>query len=149
MVALGDVGVGAQAHLQRVVAVVGEDRVARVDAVAARRPGGEVGGQVDGCQRRFELGVEEVGEGDTLGARRRADDTVDGRLEVATGDELEHLADVDDEGVGHDRHVDELAVALDLQTGLLLVHERQEPGVAVGADPLVACVQRRPASGSG
>ena len=38
---------------------------------------------------------------------------------------------------GDDRHVDELAVVLDLQAAdLVLVHERQEPGVAVGSDAL-------------
>ena len=106
--------------------------------------GGEVRREVDRRQRRLQLRVEEVGERDPLDAGRRADHAVHGRLVVAAGDELEHLADVDDEGARAWRHVDQLTVPLDLQPAdVVLVDEREEPGVAVGADALAGAVGPR------
>ena len=134
MMSFGDVGVGAQAHLQRVVAVVGEDRVRRVDALAARRGSGQCRRQVDRREGGLELRVVEEGDRDPLDSDRWAHDAVHGGLEVAARDELEHLADVDDERAGQRGHADELTVALDLQPADgVLVDEAQEPGVAVGA----------------
>jgi hypothetical protein len=58
---------------------------------------------------------------------------------------LEHLADVDDDGAVERRDVDQLPVALDLETAdSVLMDERQESRVAVGADALAGGVGSAP-----
>ncbi len=143
MVDLGHVRVCSQSVAQRVVAVGLKDgTVGRVDGQAAglRVQGGI---EFEPRHRGIQCRVEEERDGDAVCADLRRDDPVQGGFQVTVSGELEHLADVDDEGAGDGWRVDPLPAVFDLQAALVGFDEEQGEytAVAVGANALFCYVR--------
>lgn len=106
-----------QAGLECVEAVDGVQRAAVCVGADAAGGRGQICGQLHRREFAVETGIEEEGQRHAVGTRRGRQHTMDGRLEVTAGGDLEEFSDVDDEMPWERVDVDPTSVAFDLEAG--------------------------------